>query len=44
LPWFVEQQVNVLGHNHITVDTKLEIAAYTIQRGLENLPGGGCGE
>ena len=34
----------MLRHDDITVDAKLEAAAHTLQRGLENLPGDGCGE
>jgi len=41
---FAEQQVNVFGHDHITVDAKVETDAHTLQRGLENLPGDGCRE
>jgi hypothetical protein len=36
--------VNMLGHDDIAVDAKLETAAHTLQPGLENLPGDGCGE
>ena len=44
LPRLAEQQVNVLRHDHVTVDVKLETAAHTLQPGLENLPGDGCGK
>jgi len=39
-----EQQVNVFGHDHITVDAKFETEAHPLQRGLKNLPGDGCRE
>lgn len=39
-----EQQLNVFGHDHITVDAKFETEAHTLQSGLENLPGHGCRE
>jgi hypothetical protein len=40
---FADQQVNMLGHDHIPVDAKPETASHTLQRGLENSLGGvGC--
>jgi len=44
LPRFAEQQVNVFGHDHISVDAKLEAAAHAFERGLEDLPGDGIAE
>jgi hypothetical protein len=44
LPRLAEQQVNVLGHDDIAVDAKLETDTHTLQPGLENLFGNGCGE
>jgi hypothetical protein len=41
LPRFAEQQMNVFGHNNVTVDAKLETASHTLQRGLECLFGNG---
>ena len=33
---FAEQQVNMLGHHHIAVNTKSETVPHTLQRELEN--------
>ncbi len=38
---FAEQQVNVFGHDYITVDAKFESEAHTLERSLENLFGDG---
>jgi hypothetical protein len=40
LPRFAEQQVIVLGRDHITVEAKFETEAHTLQRGLEKLAWG----